>query len=62
MAARDIVVRFIAPDDPALARRILSLLGSCERGELRHRLQHQPFRRRQRDRPPTTIDANTTST
>ena len=62
MNERDIVLRIIAPADPALARRILSLLWSYERGQLRHRLQYQPLRRRQPEEPPaTTTDANATA-
>jgi hypothetical protein len=53
MEARDIVICFIAPDDPTLARRILSLLWSYERAQLRHRLLYQPLRRRQRERQHT---------
>jgi hypothetical protein len=59
MDAREIVIRIIYPDDPALARRILSLLGSYERGQLRHRVLYQPLRRRKREREPRMIEENT---
>jgi hypothetical protein len=60
METRDIVFRLIYADDPALARRILALLGSYERGQLRHQLLYQPLRRRhpERERVPTLTDVN----
>ena len=61
MDVREIVMRVIAPEDPVLARRILSLLWSYERGQLRHRVRYQPLRRRQAERSKVT-KANTPST
>ena len=52
MNTREIVVRIVAPDDPALARRILALLWAYERAALRHRLFHEPLQRRIGERAP----------
>jgi hypothetical protein len=46
MDAREIVERFIYPEDPALARRIKALLWSYERSRLRHSLARDPLTRR----------------
>ena len=46
MEIREIVMQVIAPHEPLLARRILALLWSYERGDLRDRLFHEPLRRR----------------
>ena len=43
MEAREILVRFILPDDPDLARRVNALLWAYERGRLRQRVCHEPL-------------------
>jgi hypothetical protein len=43
MDVREIVERFIYPEDPVLARRILALFWSYERTRLRHSVAHDPL-------------------
>ena len=52
MEIREIVDRWIVPDDPALARRIMSLVWCYERTRLRHSVAHDPLSRRDEARLP----------
>jgi hypothetical protein len=46
MDVREILERFIFPEDPVLARRINALFWSYERSRLRHSVSHDPLTRR----------------
>ena len=56
---RDVVVGLIAPDDLSLARRILALLWSYERANLRQRLTREALHRRKAEASGEAVKEST---